>query len=106
MGSYGNKLVLLTILCLVQWISGGCALETTESNNAPVRFEINLTWEDYEVAGINRKTILSNGEFPGPVLQLQQGDDVEFVVNNQLPFSTSVHFHGRFCPSYYTLTIH
>lgn len=59
-----------------------------------MRFEITLTWEDWEVAGAVRKTILTNGQFPGPKLRLSQGDHVEFVVNNHLPFDTAVHFHG------------
>lgn len=96
MMSFNGRLALLALLCLAQWISGGYSSGTDESKE-PVRFEITLTWEDHEVAGLNRKTILSNGQFPGPILQLQQGDDVEFVVKNQLPFSTTVHFHGRFC---------
>lgn len=96
MMSFNGRLALLALLCLAQWISGGYSSGTDEAKE-PVRFEITLTWEDHEVAGLNRKTILSNGQFPGPILQLQQGDDVEFVVKNQLPFSTTVHFHGRFC---------
>ncbi|TQB68518.1 hypothetical protein MPDQ_003342 [Monascus purpureus] len=38
--------------------------------------------------------ILTNGQFPAPTLRLKQGDDVEVLVNNSLPFSTTVHFHG------------
>lgn len=98
MRSFGSSLVVLAILCLVQWISGGHAFPKPVSKH-PVRFEITLTWEDHEVAGITRKTILSNGQFPGPILQLQQGDDVVFVVKNQMPFSTTVHFHGMVCLS-------
>lgn len=95
MVSFNGRLALLAVLCLSQWISGGYGFGT-DGSKEPVRFEITLTWEDHEVAGINRKTILSNGQFPAPILQLQQGDDVEFVVKNQMPFSTTVHFHGRF----------
>ena len=38
--------------------------------------------------------ILTNGTFPGPQLNINQGDTVEFLVHNKLPFATSVHFHG------------
>lgn len=59
-----------------------------------VRFKITLTWEDWTPTGIARKMILTNGQFPAPPLYVRQGDDVEFLVDNQLPFATAVHFHG------------
>ncbi|KAL4909844.1 hypothetical protein BDW74DRAFT_186265 [Aspergillus multicolor] len=78
-----SSLSLWPILCLVHWVS--CKV---------VRFELNLTWEDRNVAGIVRKAILSNGQLPGPTLRIKQGDEVEFRVRNFMPFSTTVHFHG------------
>ncbi|KAL8822659.1 MAG: hypothetical protein Q9191_006609 [Dirinaria sp. TL-2023a] len=38
--------------------------------------------------------IYTNGSFPGPPLIVDYGDFVTFVVHNQMPFDTSVHFHG------------
>ncbi|KAL1962400.1 hypothetical protein VTN77DRAFT_9739 [Rasamsonia byssochlamydoides] len=61
---------------------------------AVVPFAITLTWETVAPDGVPRKAILSNGQLPGPPLYLDQGDDVEFLVENQLPFNTTVHFHG------------
>lgn len=77
---------------------------------AHVFFEINLTWEVRAPDGQSRYVILSNGQFPGPQLNLDYGDDVEvchllqssicradcyqFVVHNNLPFDSTVHFHG------------
>ena len=79
-----SRLGLLSFLCLVQWVS--CKV---------VHFELNLTWENHEVAGVTRKMILSNGQFPSPALRLKQGDKVEFLVNNSMPFGATVHFHGK-----------
>ncbi|KAL4880986.1 Cupredoxin [Aspergillus karnatakaensis] len=59
-----------------------------------VYFNITLTWDDWQPAGIPRKMILANGQFPAPTMKLKQGDDVEFLVTNELPFATTVHFHG------------
>ncbi|KAL3467489.1 multicopper oxidase-domain-containing protein [Aspergillus heterothallicus] len=59
-----------------------------------VSFEVRLTWADWQPAGIPRKMILANGQFPAPPLELKQGDDVEFLVINDMPVSTAVHFHG------------
>ena len=61
-----------------------------------VKFNVTLTWEDYAPVGIPRKMILTNGQSPGPTLELAQGDTVEFLVDNQLPFDTTIHFHGSF----------
>lgn len=69
------------------------AVSKTTTNNT-VHFNLTLTWEDWSVAGKTRKMILTNGQFPAPTLRLKQGDDVEVLVNNSLPFSTTVHFHG------------
>lgn len=38
--------------------------------------------------------ILANGTFPGPQLNAQVGDDIEFLVRNRLKQDTAIHFHG------------
>lgn len=35
-----------------------------------------------------------NDQIPGPQIRVTQGDRVRFVLHNQLPESTAVHFHG------------
>jgi len=35
-----------------------------------------------------------NGTMPGPLVEATQGDRVRFVVHNDLPEPTSVHWHG------------
>ena len=42
-----------------------------------VRFGINLTWEANAPDGNPRQMILMNGQFPGPALELDFGDEVE-----------------------------
>ncbi|KAF4231857.1 hypothetical protein CNMCM6805_010272 [Aspergillus fumigatiaffinis] len=85
MGSFRDGLasLALLLLCFVSWGSASV-----------VRFKITLTWEDWAPTGIARKMILTNGQFPAPPLYVRQGDDVEFLVDTQLPFATAVHFHG------------
>ncbi|PWY89219.1 hypothetical protein BO70DRAFT_418339 [Aspergillus heteromorphus CBS 117.55] len=77
------KLTVSAFLGLVQWVY--CD---------KVEFKLDLTWEKHEVAGITKNTILTNGQFPGPTLRMNQGDDVSIVVNNTMPFATSIHWHG------------
>lgn len=62
---------------------------------ATVFFPVTLTWENTTVAGATRPVILTNGQYPGPPLELNQGDDVQFEVTNLCPFSVTVHFHGK-----------
>jgi len=35
-----------------------------------------------------------NGQVPGPEIRVKQGDKVKVVLKNELPESTSIHFHG------------
>ncbi|KAH8879443.1 multicopper oxidase [Thozetella sp. PMI_491] len=60
----------------------------------PRTFELTLTWEDHAPDGFSRKMILINGEFPGPLLEINQGDEVQVTVRNEMPFNTTMHFHG------------
>jgi FtsP/CotA-like multicopper oxidase with cupredoxin domain len=39
-----------------------------------------------------------NGTCPGPTIQIQQGDRVRVIFENQLPESTSIHWHGLEVP--------
>ncbi|KAJ5217432.1 multicopper oxidase [Penicillium chermesinum] len=59
-----------------------------------VSFTINLTWDYGSPDGFRRKMILINGTSPGPALLLDQGDNVKFLVHNNLPSNTTIHFHG------------
>ncbi|KAJ5970281.1 Multicopper oxidase type 2 [Penicillium vulpinum] len=73
----------LWLLCLVQWATA-----------ATVFFPVTLTWSERSVAGVTRPVISTNGQFPGPPLRINQGDNVEFLVDNRCPFNTTIHFHG------------
>lgn len=57
-------------------------------------FELELTWGNASPDGTERKVIFTNNQFPGPQLNIAEGDEVEIVVKNCLPFETSIHFHG------------
>lgn len=37
---------------------------------------------------------LINGQYPGPTIEVDEGDVVEVVVTNLMPQNTTVHFHG------------
>ena len=65
-----------------------------------VQYNLVLTEADVSPDGYSRRGILVNGQFPGPLLELCQGNDVEISVINRLPYSTTVHFHGMFTYDY------
>lgn len=82
---------------------GGVGLEvdvdvTTEKNprleGGEKNFDLTLTWEDYAPDGFARKMLLVNGQSPGPLLEIDQGDWVVVTVHNQSPFNTTIHYHG------------
>ncbi|KAL4989243.1 Cupredoxin [Aspergillus falconensis] len=79
------------LLCLV--FSAHAYYASVKATGIPVSFQVNLTWDDYQPAGVPQRMILANGQFPAPALRLKQWDDVEFLVNNEMPFPTTVHFH-------------
>ncbi|KAJ5503444.1 Multicopper oxidase type 2 [Penicillium fimorum] len=58
------------------------------------KFELNLTWGTKAPDGVERQQALINGQFPGPPLIFDEGDNVEVTVNNFLPFNTTMHWHG------------
>lgn len=92
---------LATLLC--QWklvFAAPGAVQSVEPDTCPgeswkpKHFDLFLTWEDSDNVGRVKKTILMNGQSPGPALEMQVGESVEFVVHNLMPFGTTIHFHG------------
>ncbi|KAH9906009.1 multicopper oxidase [Xylariomycetidae sp. FL2044] len=64
------------------------------SGNGPTRFELSITWEKGSPDGHEREMFKVNGQFPGPHLEINEGDDVVILVKNDSPFNTSLHYHG------------
>lgn len=88
------RLRIASFFCL---LGVGVSIPLTALSNGTSlgkQFTLNLTWENFSPDGVMRKMILTNGQFPGPTLFIDQGDQVEVTVNNFMPFNTTVHFHG------------
>ncbi|HET9221753.1 MAG TPA: multicopper oxidase domain-containing protein [Roseiflexaceae bacterium] len=56
-----------------------------------------VSWE-YD-AGKRADGWAYNSQIPGPELRVTEGDKVRVIVKNELPESTSVHFHGVILPN-------
>ncbi|KKK13705.1 hypothetical protein ARAM_000845 [Aspergillus rambellii] len=61
---------------------------------AVVRYNVDLTWEQGAPNGQSRQMVYMNGQFPGPTIRAQQYDQIEFTIQNHLPYNATVHFHG------------
>lgn len=59
------------------------------------RFKLELSWGRRAPDGVERDMILVNGQFPGPTLEITEGDDVVVEVYNGLGADSSIHFHGK-----------
>ncbi|KAL6405306.1 hypothetical protein AUP68_11057 [Ilyonectria robusta] len=44
--------------------------------------------------GFEREVYLINGQQPGPLIDVDEGDDVEIFVRNELNVETTIHWHG------------
>lgn len=57
-------------------------------------FDLYVTWGTAAPDGFARDLFLVNGQTPGPVLDIDQGDSVVVRVHNKSPFNMTTHFHG------------
>ncbi len=48
-------------------------------------------WPD----GVSREVYLINGQLPGPLIDVDEGDDIEVFVTNELPVNMTIHWHGE-----------
>lgn len=63
-------------------------------------FEVTARQIQWEVEpGISRTAFAYNGQVPGPTIRVNEGDRVRVILKNQLPESTSIHFHGLTTPN-------
>jgi len=38
---------------------------------------------------------LINGQQPGPLIEIDEGDELEVFVKNDLPVESTIHWHGQ-----------
>lgn len=63
-------------------------------------FEITARQVQWEVEpGVTRTAFAYNGQVPGPTIRVTEGDRVRVILKNELPESTSIHFHGLITPN-------
>lgn len=53
---------------------------------------------DHAADGVPREVYLINGQQPGPLIEAEEGDDLEIFVQNRLPVAQTIHWHGQSRP--------
>jgi CopA family copper-resistance protein len=75
------------------------ALEPTRRDGTRVEYDIIIEKTPFEVAGKRATAITMNGTVPGPLIRLQEGEEVILRYHNELEEETSIHWHGLLLPN-------
>lgn len=61
------------------------------------KFEMTIEEVELEVApGFKTKVWAFNGQVPGPLFHVQEGDDLEVLVHNNTTLNHTIHWHGQY----------
>ncbi len=79
---------------------GAQLMDPTILPDGTKQFRLTAAITDWEVSpGKTVKAWTYNGTVPGPTIRVNPGDHVQVVLDNQLPQSTAIHFHGITVPN-------
>jgi CopA family copper-resistance protein len=78
---------------------GLSSLEPTRRVGNRVEYDITIEETPFEVAGRRATAITMNGTVPGPLIRLQEGEEVVLRYHNALDEETSIHWHGLLLPN-------
>lgn len=79
---------------------GGKVLEPEVTANGVKVFELTAAPVQWETEpGVFKEAWAYNGTVPGPTIKAELGDRVRFVLTNDLPEPTTIHFHGMTVPA-------
>lgn len=83
--------------------------ETEAQGNQPLEpaiqegvniFQLTARVVQWEISpGVFKEAFAYNGQVPGPEIRVHEGDRVRFVLQNELPQPTTLHFHGMTVPN-------
>ncbi len=78
---------------------GLTALEPTRRVGNRVEYDITIEKTPFQVGGDRATAITMNGTVPGPLIRLQEGEEVVLRYHNALDEETSIHWHGLLLPN-------
>ncbi len=62
-------------------------------------FDLTVDSLPVNFTGVARQAVVINGQLPGPILRMRQGEEVTIRVTNRLREPTSIHWHGIILPA-------
>ena len=74
-------------------------LKPTYRDGNRVEYDLTIEKTPFEVAGERATAITMNGTVPGPLIRLQEGEEVVLRYHNALDEETSIHWHGLLLPN-------
>ena len=66
------------------------------AKSATRKYHFTVTDEEANPDGVYRQMILINGQFPGPMIECNEGDRLVIEIENQSVNATAFHWHGLF----------
>ncbi|NOG73624.1 multicopper oxidase domain-containing protein [Roseicella sp. DB1501] len=63
------------------------------------RYDLTLEERTVNINGTDRPAVTVNGQFPGPLLRLREGEEAVIRVTNRMDKASSIHWHGLILPA-------
>ncbi|TCZ61057.1 copper resistance system multicopper oxidase [Roseicella aquatilis] len=63
------------------------------------RYDLTLEERVVNINGTDRPAVTVNGQFPGPLLRLREGEEAVIRVTNRMDRESSIHWHGLILPA-------
>jgi CopA family copper-resistance protein len=63
------------------------------------RYDLTLEERTVNINGTDRPAVTVNGQFPGPLIRLREGEEAVIRVTNRMRQSSSIHWHGLILPA-------
>jgi len=79
--------------------AGPQRLKPTYRDSNRIEYDLTIENTPFEVAGERATAITMNGTVPGPLIRLQEGEEVVLRYHNKLEEDTSIHWHGLLLPN-------
>ncbi|KAL8200701.1 hypothetical protein R6Q57_012040 [Mikania cordata] len=81
--------VVMTKIFVVSLLVTTCSSSITTK-----RYKFNVEWKTITRLCSTKAILTVNGEYPGPTIAVNEGDDVEINVTNGVSINTTIHWHG------------
>ncbi|KAK9063177.1 hypothetical protein SSX86_017047 [Deinandra increscens subsp. villosa] len=84
-----NQYCVLLAIFAVSLLVTASSLSTTSR-----RYQFNVEWKTITRLCSTKPILTVNGEYPGPTIAVNEGDNLEIKVTNGVSLNTTIHWHG------------